>query len=123
MGVLEEKLAAAKKPRAIHTFTFPASVASDVRSVGFKELTAEEELVASKRAGQDAFRIIYERVRESLAEADGKPVSLADGTADAVWLGFPPPARELVVAGFQKIHSVEEKAAADFLGSQSVRVD
>jgi len=123
MGVLEEKLAAARKPRAIHTFTFPTKIAADVRTISFKELTAEDELVSSKRAGQDAFRIIYERVRESLVEADGKPISLSDGTADAVWAGLPPPARELAIAAFQSIHSAPEDTAKDFLASQSVRVD
>lgn len=123
MGVLEDRLAAAKKPRVVHTFTFPKSVASDVRSIGFKELTAEEELVASKRAGVDAFRVVYERMREALVEADGKPVSLADGTSDVAWISLPPPARELALAAFQKIHSATEAQAEDFLQSQVVRVD
>lgn len=119
----EEKLVAAKRPSTVHMYTIPENIPGDVRKVGIKELTAQEELMASKRAGGDPFRIAYEAAKQSLVEVNGNAVSLADGSADKVWAEMHPQARELIVLAHRKVHSASEEDTADFLQSGTVRVE
>ena len=121
---LEEKLAAAgKRPSTVHSFNFPESIPGDIRSVGIKELTAQEELAASKRASGDPFRIAYESAKQALVEINGEKVSLANGSADKAWAEMHPKVRELVVLAHRKIHSASDEETDGFFKSGSVRVE
>ena len=125
MSQLDQKLNQAKQsalPRTVHIFDIPDAIPGDVRQVGIKELTAQEELIAVKRAGNDPGRIAYERVKESIVEVNGQPVSLSDGSTDAVWAKLHPMARDLVATGWQEVHMVKEDVAQLFLRSRKVRV-
>jgi hypothetical protein len=123
-GALEQKLAAVKPPlpRTVHMFDIPDSVPGEVRQVAVKELTAQEELTALKRAGSDIGRIAVERVKESIVEVNGEKVSLHDGSADKVWAGLHPIVRDLISSAYLEIHQPKEETTALFLRSRKVRV-
>lgn len=125
---LQEQLGQPPKQRPIHTFTFPKALQDQhgVQSVGLRELTVEEDLMAIARSQVGgtmvSARVAYERVKAALAEVNGAPVSLGDGTADKAFAEFPQPIRELVGAAYAKVSTVEEDLADAFLKSQQVRV-
>ncbi len=112
-----------KQSRTVHVFDLPESVPGDIKQVSIVELTAQEELLASKRAGGDPFRIAYELAKQALVEINGEKVGLADGSADAVWAKMHPVVRELVVKAHQSTHNATEEQTRDFLQSRKVRVD
>jgi hypothetical protein len=113
-----------QKPRPVHGFTFPASIQKEygIKSVGIYELTVDDELAAAKRSGAEMIRYAYERALQALAEVDGKSVSLADGSSDTAWKGFPSQVRTLVMNAVEKVHALPEGAMDDFLRSQHVRI-
>jgi hypothetical protein len=123
-NAFEEKVHQPKAARPVHGFTFPASVQKEygIKSVGIHELTVDDELAAAKRSSTDMIRYAYERALQALAEVDGKPVSLADGSSDTAWKGFSSQVRTLVMAAVDKVHALPEDAMADFLGSRRVRI-
>jgi hypothetical protein len=122
MGVLEDKLQLVKSARTVHTFTLPDSVLGEVRSVGLVELTAEEELMATKRARGDHFRLAYELAKQALATVNGARVGVADGSADAAWQGMHPKVRNMVLAAYMQLHTPDEGSTADFLKTVTVQV-
>lgn len=108
--------------REVHTFYVPEKVGGNIKSVGLVELTAEEELMASKRSKGDFTRLAYEMAKISLAEMNGKPLSQLDGSIDNAWSSMSSGVRRLVMTGFNKIHELPEGAEDDFLKSQQTRV-
>lgn len=115
--------AVTKQVRAVHTFTFPPSVATDkVQSVGIGELTANEEIQAAKRVGTDQARLPYELSLQCLAEVNGEPVSLGDGSADTAWQAMSAKQRTLVIAGYGEVNAPEQEDLSGFLKSQQVKV-
>lgn len=121
MGMMQEKLAE-KTPRPVYVYNLPASVAGVISSIGIVELTANEELMAAKRAAGDTHRLAYELALQSLAEVNGNPVALKDGSADKAFNDMGPKVRQLLMQAYAKIHGPEDSVVADFLQSQTVRV-
>lgn len=123
-GALESRLAAVKPPlpRTVHTFDIPDNIPGEVRQVAIKELTAQEELTAIKRAGMDVGRIAMERVKEAIVEVNSEKVSLLDGSTDKVWVGMSPVVRDLISSAYLEIHQPKEETTALFLRSRKVRV-
>ena len=123
--VIQEKVDASKgmRPaRTVHTFPLPDSVPGEVRSVSVTELTAEEELMATRRAGTDAFKVAYELAKQSLVAVNGEKVSLADGTSDKVWVAMHPKARALTIIAYNAVHQPADNDVADFLKGQTIQV-
>jgi hypothetical protein len=120
--MLQEKADRVKQVRPVHTFQIPESIADGTTSIGMVELTAHEEIMAAKRAGSDAFRLAYELTKQSLAEVNGQPVSLADGSADTAFDKMGPKVRSLVIQGYTRLHAAGEDVAEGFLQSMQVRV-
>lgn len=119
-------IAAGKRaPRAVHTFTLPASLAgeSGTASVGVVALTAAEEMMASRRSQSDPIQLAYELAKESLRTVDGRAVSTADGSADVWWEN---PAntkvRTLVVTAYNSVNAPSRDETSDFLKSCTVSV-
>lgn len=92
-----------------------------VDNVGLKLLLPNEERMVAKRCGQDAVRLTYELTKESLAEVNGQPVSVAEGTADDWWGRFHPQVRQLVMTGYAELNTPPDGAAEDFLESRRVK--
>ena len=118
-----QRLEAVSAPvRTVHTFTIPKGLATEVQTVGFHQLTTSEERQALKAASGDTAKAMYEQIKHSIAEVNGKPVSVADGSTDKVWETMDPRVRTLCMAAYQKLHIPENDAVEDFLKSQAHRV-
>jgi hypothetical protein len=119
---MNDKLLQAQGPRTVHQYTVPAKFGSDVQVVGMVELTAAEELMATKRAHGDAFRTAYELAKQSLLTVNGEKVSVVDGSSDTIWNKLNPKVRNLLIAAYSEIHTPEEEDAVNFLQSRTVQV-
>jgi len=108
--------------RPIYTYKVPKVMADGVQSIGLVQLTTHEEMMSAKRAGSDPIRLVYEQVKQSLAEVNGQPVSLGDGTADTAFDKMGPQLRNLVMTAYAKLHTPADGMADDFLASQAVKV-
>lgn len=109
--------------RPVYIYTIPESLGLESpKSVSLRELTANEELDAAKRARGDAFKTANELVKSSLIEVDEKPVSIGDGSADIAWNQMPAKVRNLVLDAYQEIHVPPQGASSDFRKSRKVRV-
>jgi len=113
-----------KTSRAVNTFDVPERIAAQagVKSIGMVALTADEELVCFKRAKGENAKLAMEMSKTSLVEADGKPLSQADGTVDTFWKNLHPKLRSLVMQAYAEIHAAEEEDTESFLKSRQVRV-
>jgi len=110
--------------RPVISFTLPAKVASEAgfTTVGLVELTAGEELMATKRCGNDPIRLAFELAKESLRVLDGRRVSTGDGTADQAWEKMHPRARNLIVRAFGEVHNPSMDDVVGFLASRQTTV-
>jgi len=111
-----------KKTRPVHVFAIPESLANGTTSVGMVTLTAEEELLAWKRSRGENARLATELVKASLAEVNGEPVTLHDGSVDAFWKDLHPKIRQLVLTAYADLHAAEEDDQKAFLASRRVKV-
>jgi len=122
MGVAQDKMAEMKKARPVYTYDIPAPLANGITSIGIVELTTQEELMAAKRAAGDTHRLAYELTMQSLAEVNGSPVKLMDGSADKAFNDMGPKVRQLVMQAYGRLHGPEDSIVEGFLGSQKVKV-
>lgn len=123
-AVVQDKVNEKAKMRPIFRFDVPEGLAktTGIKKLGLHQLTASEELMATKRARNDTHRLAYELAKQALVEIDGKPITLGDGSADTAWGDMHPKIRTLAVAAFGELHSPEEDEIAGFLKSQTVHV-
>jgi len=122
MSELEKRAKPEKMSRPIYVYPIPKSLANGTTSIGLVELTASEELMATKRAGQDAFKLAYELAKQSLVEVNEQPVGLADGSVDKAFNEMGAKLRNLVLTAYAKLHAPNEEDSADFLRGGTVRV-
>lgn len=123
MGTNPVVEAAKASARPVHVFEVPSGLDGDgVTSIGMVELTADEELMATKRAHGDTMRLAYELVKQSLVEINGAKASIADGTADTAMNKMSPKLRQLVLGAYGELHAPPEGAAEAFFKSRKVRV-
>jgi hypothetical protein len=108
--------------RAVYVYTVGDDIHPEIKAVGLVELTAEDEIAATRRARGDQIRLAFELAKQSLAEVDGKRVSLGDGTADRAWNRLGARLRNLVLQAFTEIHTPDEKATDTFRASRKVEV-
>lgn len=116
----------ARAGRVVFEYDLPlelVEVSSGIASVGIAELTADEELQASRRTRGDSLRLTFELARESLvtvALANGarQRVSLVDGTADTAWNKLHPKARQLVAQAYVEVNNPTQDQAASFRESR-----
>jgi hypothetical protein len=115
---------AASGNRVIYFYAIPAELAKEknIREVGLVELTADEELMCTKRANNNPIRLAYELAKESLRQIDKVTLSTADGSADVAWNKMGSKIRTLVVTAYNKLHNPTETEGDGFLKSQKVTV-
>jgi hypothetical protein len=117
------EVAATPASRVLEIFTLPDGL--PVTTVGLVERTVQEELMASRRAGNDAARLVYELAKESLRMVDGVPVSTGDGSVDAFFarrdLGMSK-VRQLILQAVEVIHNPAGSEVRDFLASRQSRI-
>lgn len=111
------------RKRLVYWYTVPVELreaSGGVIKLGFVELTANEELFATKRCAGDVARMVFELARESLRFADQRTISTTDETVDELWASFGPSVRNLVLTAYNKLHSTKPEHMADFLDSREV---
>jgi hypothetical protein len=116
---------ASPRNRVVYTYDVPQILHrgdDPVTSVGLVELSADEEMLATKRARNDGVRLAYELAKQSLVEVNSKPVSVVDGSSDTVWNRMSPQVRNLVLQAFAELHTPPEGAIEVFLKSRQARV-
>jgi hypothetical protein len=108
--------------RVVYEYDVPASIGGDeIKTVGVVELTAEEELQATRRARGDSIRLAFELAKTSLHEVNGERLNHSDGTADRQWNAMPPKLRNLVLQAYSELHSPEDDAAVLFKASRKIK--
>jgi len=110
----------ATSDQVIYTYDVGENLHPDIRSVGLTELSAEDEIAATRRARGDQIRLAFELAKQSLREVNGKPVKLADGSADKAWNSLGARLRNLVLQAFTEIHTPEEGVIDTFRASRKV---
>ena len=109
--------------RTLHKYQVPERMWElGVKEIGLVELTANEELMASKRTRTDLTRLGFELAKESLRFVDGKKLLTADGSADRGWDVIHPKIRNLVIQAYGDIHQPKSEDVAGFLQSHKVVV-
>lgn len=93
-----------------------------ISTVTLVELSAEEELMATKRARNDPIRLAYELAKESLRMVDDQRVNTGDGSSDIVWGKMHAKVRQLVLNAYGELHSPRDEESAGFLKSRRVQV-
>lgn len=105
--------------RPIHNFKIPERLQTyGIESLGMVELTANEEIAATKRSNNNAMQLAYELAKESLRMVNGKRVATHDGTADTAFNNMHPMVRTLVAQAYSAIHSPKDEDSKDFLSSR-----
>jgi hypothetical protein len=109
----------AKPDRVIHRFKIPDSIAGEVRELGLVELTAEDELMVESRCRGSSDKRAHEMAKQSIAEVNGKAVSLADGSTDKLWSSMHPKVRVLVASAWVKLHLASDEELESFFASRT----
>lgn len=117
IGLQEHKVA-----RVIHRFEVPKSIPGDVRSLGLIELSAEDELRVEARCRGASDKRAQEMAKAAIAEVNGKPVNVADGSCDSAWSTMHPKVRMLVSSAWLKIHLASDEETEAFFGSRTTSV-
>jgi hypothetical protein len=113
------------RPETVYTFEIPAKLqpeCSGVKTISLKELTSQDELMATKRANGDAFALAFELAKQALVAVDGQTVNVFDHTIDVAFGKLGPKGRSLVLSAYSKIHSPKSEDVDSFLGSLQVQV-
>lgn len=108
--------------RTVYSYNIPESCGGTVRQIGFVEITAEEEMMAEKRAFGDRNKVPIELTKQALVEADGQPLNTGDGSVDALWKGLTPKVRTLLTTTYYKLHIPSEAETESFFGSMTARL-
>ena len=115
------------RKRVVHWFKIPEQLwpeSGGVKKLGFVELTANEELFATKRCMGDVARLVFELARESLRyveDANGvRTIYTSDDSVDLLWGSFHPSIRNTALSAYNKLHSTKPEQMASFLDSREV---
>lgn len=120
MNAFEQKFV--KPDRVIHRFKVPESIGGDIREIGLVEMTAEEELMVEARCRGASDKRAHEMAKQAIAEVNGKPVSLADGSVDKAWSSMLPKVRVLVSSAWVRLHLANDEEVEGFFASRTSSV-
>jgi hypothetical protein len=90
----------------------------DPSVVVLREITVAEEQQASQAASGQGIKYVYEAVKYSLVEADGKPIGWADGGKERFLEGCGARVRALLIRAYDSLHMPKEQTATDFLATR-----
>jgi hypothetical protein len=116
-----ELQAAAQRERVLHVFDIPPSLRGLVggaETMSMVELTADEEFMCLKRAGNSPMRLAFEYAKCSLRMLGKQPLSEVDGSADLVWNRMHPKVRSLALSAYGVLHTPADEDVAVFLESR-----
>lgn len=112
--------------RPVHWYQIPKLLAAEsgIAKIGIVELTAGEELMATKRATNQV-TLAFELAKECLWFVNDKRVSTADGTCDEFWSRRAPMMahiRQLVITAMNAVQVPKQEDVTDFLASKTIQV-
>jgi len=116
----------AKRNRVVYEYKIPESLGGGKNGIPCKvalvQLTAEQELMASKIGRFDMMKSQYVATKLSIVEMDGKPSDQADGGLDSFWERCDPRVRSLLLQAYNRVSSPSKEEEESFFGSEVVRV-
>ena len=116
----------AKRDRIVFEYNIPESLGGGKggvpQKVSMTQLTAEQELQASKIGRFDMMKSQYVATKLSIVEMDGKPSDQADGGLDSFWERCDPRVRSLLLQAYNRVSSPSKEEEESFFGSEVVRV-
>lgn len=121
-GAIGKLLAEARKPRPLYVFKVPASVGSEIKSVGLVQLTVSEEIALGDACASQRNRLPMALAKASLVQVDGKLVGDADDSREIAWSKMGPKVRALILLAYNKLHIPQDDALEAFLKSEEVVV-
>lgn len=115
-----------QRARIVWTYDVPEEAQGDdpdkVTTVGIVELTAQEEVWASKRSGGNSAGLAFELWKQSLAEVNGKPVTIGDGSADIWAAKFSSKLRTLIMTAYADINTPTDGGFDSFRKSRRAKI-
>lgn len=112
-----------RQERVLYLYDVPDSLSGfGVKEVGLVELTAEEEMMATRRCRGDAVRLGFELAKEALRRVDGRSVSTSVGSTDSAWNQMHPKVRSLVVQAYNDLHGTKQEETASFIRSRRAHI-
>ena len=109
--------------RVVFTFKFPKKIQNpeSPESVGLIELTSEEEIEVGRRVTDVmSSELVFELVKRSLYQANGKLIDRAGFGENTIWKTFSAKQRNVVISAYRKIHAPDDEEMRDFLGSMAI---
>lgn len=121
---LQHRVENERKARVVYEFKIPDSLKTEEfqSSVGLVKLSGREEHAATKRAKGDQGSLAFELVKASLFEVDGKRLNRSKFEDERVWNAMDPKLRNLVMAAYAHLHSVEDEEAENFIQGVTEKV-
>jgi hypothetical protein len=92
-----------------------------IKSVLVKRLRASDEVLAARRVGRDAARMVFELCQIAFAGVNGKRFDDSASEGDAVWAVLDPRLRSLLMAAYQELNAAKETQQTAFLKSCRVK--
>jgi hypothetical protein len=117
-----------KASRLIRQYTLPESLRSDdpsvprPKTIGMRQLSAEEELMASKIGRVDYMRAQYAATKLSIVEFDGKPIDHGTSALDIFWERSDPKVRSLLLQAYNRLSSPSKEEEDGFFESETAKV-
>ncbi len=121
---LPEGLQVVKQDFVSTNFNIPKTLQREgvAKKVGMRELSSDEELLASKLGKFDMLRSEYEAVKLSICSLDGNSVSTADGTVDVFWNRCGAKLRTLLLKAHGRVNNPSKAEEDEFFQSETVAV-
>lgn len=119
-SILESKAGA--RDRVVYTFTVPASIGGEVRTIGMVELTADEEIAVEARCKGVPEKRAVEIVKATVWEVNGDRIHNGAGELDRLWNNLPPKVRTLLNRAWVKLHAADDAETDSFEKSMTARV-
>jgi hypothetical protein len=123
--VLKDQIDAIRRSRVVHDCTIPETLRGDgvtPKKITLQQLSAEQELMASRLGRDQYLKSQYAAVKLSIVEMDGKPADHTNGGVDAFWDRTSPKVRALLLTAHNKLSSPSKEEEDSFLKSMTVRV-
>lgn len=113
-----------KQSYPVHTYTIPESLRGEgvPAKVGMVQLTAGQELTASKVGGMDYTKAQYAAAKMSIVQFDGRPVDAVNAEVDKFWERVDPRVRALILSAYNRLSSPKKEDEDSFFASEAVSV-
>lgn len=110
--------------RVIHVYSVPVGVENPFREIELKELTAQENILASKLYPDGATQEEQMQIlcKCSIATIDGAPVNIASAEFELMWEKVHPKIRNMLKTAVTAILVPTPKESEEFFQSHKVRV-